>query len=109
MISDGIPEETISGKWNDGSVIHIRHLREHNYYNGVDYGQDYTGLADYLFNHWTPEQGGHRWKATRNLRQPEKEAPTLGTSDVYGKESTDRAEGLQAGGSPRDEVGLHIL
>ena len=46
MISDGIPEETISGKWNDGSVIHIRHLREHNYYNGVDYGQDYTGLAD---------------------------------------------------------------
>lgn len=38
MISDGIPEETISGKWNDGSVIHIRHLREHNYYNGVDYG-----------------------------------------------------------------------
>ena len=31
------------------------------------------------------------------------------TSDVYGKESTDRAEGLQAGGSPRDEVGLHIL
>ena len=39
MISDGIPEETISGKWNDGSVIHIRHLREHNYYNGVDYGQ----------------------------------------------------------------------
>ena len=56
MISDGIPEETISGKWNDGSVIHIRHLREHNYYNGVDYGQDYTGLADYLFNHWTPEQ-----------------------------------------------------
>lgn len=65
------------GKWNDGSVIHIRHLREHNYYNGVDYGQDYTGLADYLFNHWTPEQGGHRWKATRNLRQPEKETPTL--------------------------------
>ena len=77
MISDGIPEETISGKWNDGSVIHIRHLREHNYYNGIDYGQDYTGLADYLFNHWTPEQGGHRWKATRNLRQPEKETPTL--------------------------------
>lgn len=49
MISDGIPEETISGKWNDGSVIHIRHLREHNYYNGVDYGQDYTGLADLSF------------------------------------------------------------
>ena len=31
------------------------------------------------------------------------------TSDVYGKESTDRAEGLQAGGSPRDKVGLHMF
>ena len=77
MISDGIPEETISGKWNDGSVIHIRHLREHNYYNGVDYGRDYTGLANYLFDHWTPEQGGHRWKQTKNLKRPEREEPKI--------------------------------
>ena len=103
MISDGIPEETISGKWNDGSVIHIRHLREHNYYNGVDYGQDYTGLADYLFNHWTPLEGN-----AQSSPAGEGSADAC-ASDVYGKESTDRAEGLQAGGSPRDEVGLHIL
>ena len=77
MLSDGVPEEAIKKQWIYGSIVRINHLREHNYYNGVDYGQDYTGLADYLFNHWTPEQGGHRWKATRNLRQPEKEAPTL--------------------------------
>lgn len=73
MLSDGIPEEVIGEKWNEGSVIHVRQLREHNYYDGIDYGQDYTGLANYLFDHWTPEQGGHRWKGTRNLRQPEHE------------------------------------
>ncbi len=40
----------------------------------VDYGRDYTGLANYLFfDHWTPEQGGHRWKQTKNLKRPERE------------------------------------
>ncbi|MEI3580623.1 MAG: hypothetical protein V8Q30_11940 [Acutalibacteraceae bacterium] len=105
MISDGIPEETISGKWNDASVIHIRHLREHNYYNGVDYGQDYTGLADYLFNHWTPEQGGYRPEGDAQSSPAGEGSADACTSDVYGKESTDRAEGLQAGGSPRDKWG----
>ncbi len=76
MLSDGIPEEIIKEKWSAGAVVHIRHLRENNYYNGINYGQDYTGLADYLFNHWTPEQGGHRWKGTRNLRRPDEETPT---------------------------------
>ena len=41
----------------------------------MDHGQDYTGLANYLFDHWTPEQGGHRWRPTKNLRQPEREKP----------------------------------
>ena len=77
MVSNGLTEEQIREKWDGGTIIRIEHLREHNYYNGVDHGRDYTGLANYLFDHWTPEQGGHRWKATRNLRQPEKEAPTL--------------------------------
>lgn len=77
MLSDGIPEEILVGKWRDGSVIHVRNLRAHNFYDGVDCGQDYSGLADYLFNHWTEEQGGHRWKGTRNLCKPEKEAPTV--------------------------------
>lgn len=75
MLSDGIPAEVIGDKWSAGRVIHIRNLRAHNYYNNVDCGQDYTGLADYLFNHWTLEQGGHRWKGSRNLRRPEQEEP----------------------------------
>lgn len=76
MISDGVPEETIQKQWLYGSVIDIDHLREHNFYDHVDHGQDYTGLANYLFDHWTPEQGGHRWKQTRNARQPDREPPT---------------------------------
>ena len=77
MISDGIPESLIREQWGLGDVLRIEHLREHNYYNGVDYGRDYTGLANYLFDHWTPEQGGHRWKQTRNLKKPERETPTI--------------------------------
>lgn len=65
MLTDGVPEEFIREKWTAGKVLRIEHLREHNYYNGVDCGQDYTGLANYLFNHWTEEQGGHRWKESR--------------------------------------------
>lgn len=75
MVSNGIPEEFIKQKWEFGSVLRIEHLREHNYYDGVDHGQDYTGLANYLFDHWTPEQGGHRWKQTRNARKPDRETP----------------------------------
>jgi len=73
MVSDGLPQEFIESKWEFGSVLRIEHLREHNYYDGIDHGQDYTGLANYLFDHWTPEQGGHRWKQTRNARKPERE------------------------------------
>lgn len=75
MLSEGVPEELIRRQWYLGSVVRIEHLKEHNYYGGVDHGQDYTGLANYLFDHWTPEQGGHRWKPTKNLRQPEREKP----------------------------------
>lgn len=77
MISDGVPEEAILKQWIYGSVVRIENMREHNYYNGVDHGQDYTGLANYLFDHWTPEQGGHRWKQTRNARKPDRETPTV--------------------------------
>ena len=77
MIVNGITEEQIREKWNAGKVARIEHLREHNYYNGVDHGQDYTGLANYLFDHWTKEQGGHRWKQTRNARKPDRETPTV--------------------------------
>ena len=76
MMVKGIPEELISEKWKYGSVKRIVKLREHNWYDGVDHGADYTGLANYMFDHWTEDQGGHRWFQTKNARQPEKEKPT---------------------------------
>lgn len=76
MVSDGVPEEMIIVLWGMGGVVRVERLKEHNYYKGVDHGRDYTGLANYLFDHWTPEQGGHRWKQTKNLVKPEKEPPT---------------------------------
>lgn len=73
MVSEGIPESVILDKWTYGSIRRVDHLREHNYYEGADHGQDYTGLANYLFDHWTKEQGGHRWKMTKNARKPVRE------------------------------------
>lgn len=75
MLSDGIPEEYIKKQWKYGEIVRIENLRQHNFYNGIDYGRDYTGLANYLFDHWRPEFGGHRWKASRNVAKPEEEAP----------------------------------
>jgi len=71
MISEGVPEDFIKEKWKYGTVVRIDHLREHNYYDGKDQGQDYTGLANYLWEHWKPEQGGHRWFVTKNARRPD--------------------------------------
>lgn len=76
MVSNGIPEAFISKKWKYGTIKRFSQLREHNYYNGVDHGADYQGLANYLFDHWTEEVGGHRWFQTKNARKPEKEDPT---------------------------------
>lgn len=76
MVSDGVPEDLIRELWYLGEIKQINHLRKHNKYNGVDHGQDYTGLANYLFDHWTPEQGGRRrWRQTTNLRKPDKGRP----------------------------------
>lgn len=75
MISAGIPAEAIRRLWEHGNVVHIKPLRRHNRYGGVDCGTDYTGLANYLFDHWTKEQGGHRYMATRNHEKPEAETP----------------------------------
>lgn len=76
MVSEGVPKEVIKGKWQDGRIIRMDYLREHNFVNGQDRGQDYWGLANYLFNHWTAEQGGHRWKQSRNAKKPDTEIPT---------------------------------
>ncbi|MPN19121.1 hypothetical protein SDC9_166487 [bioreactor metagenome] len=77
MVSNDVPEEVIKEKWKYGRIVRIENLREHNYYDGIDHGQDYTGLANYLFDHWTPEQGGHRWKQTKNAKKPERETPKI--------------------------------
>lgn len=79
MVSRGIPEEAIKTKWKQGEICRIEPLRSHNWREvagkgKTDCGQDYTGLANYLYDHWTPEQGGHRWKMTKNARKPEAEA-----------------------------------
>lgn len=73
MICDGVSQKAIIAKWKYGMVTRIENLRDHNVYDGKDHGQDFTGLANYLFNHWTPEVGGHRYKMTKNARQPERE------------------------------------
>lgn len=76
MLSEGVPAAVIAELWYMGEIKEIKHLRAHNTYNGVDHGQDYTGLANYLFDHWTPEQGGRRrWKQTANLLKPTKDKP----------------------------------
>ena len=77
MVSNGLDEKTILSKWREGDIKEIKPLRAHNYYDGVDCGQDYTGLANYLFDHWTPEQGErtHKYKPI-NVCQPEREKPT---------------------------------
>lgn len=76
MVSHGIPKEFIDEKWKYGSVKRFAELRAHNWYEGVDHGADFTGLANYLFNHWTPEIGGHRWFQSKNARKAEMEEPT---------------------------------
>ena len=75
LIISGIDRETILQKWTQGSVKRAEPLRQHNYYNGIDHGADYTGLAIYLFNHWTEEQGGKRWKQTKTIQQPGRDKP----------------------------------
>lgn len=76
MICEGISPEIIRAKWGLGEVVAVSPLREHNFYNGIDCGQDYTALAYYCFDHWTQEQGGHRYKRFGELRHAEEEEPT---------------------------------
>lgn len=61
--------------WTDGTIKRAEHLREHNFYDGVDCGQDFTGLAVYLHKHNNAEHKGKRWKQSRNLIAPTKDKP----------------------------------
>lgn len=78
MLTDGITADYIREKWKYGQIVRIENLRENNYYEGRNIGRDYTGLADYLFDHWTEENGkGKRYKQTKNHIQPIREKPTI--------------------------------
>lgn len=97
MVSDGIPMEAVAGDekrgikplWIYGKIIEAEHLRKKNYVKvdgkRIDVGQDYSGLATYLFEHWTPEQGGHRYYFSRNRVDPQKD-PENGAKDVPAEE-----------------------
>lgn len=74
MVSKCLPLKTITEKWKCGEVKRSVNLRKKcKDASGKDIGQDYVGLANYLFDHWTEEVGGKRWMATRNERKPEAE------------------------------------
>ncbi len=77
MVTDGIAAADISKLWIYGDVKRIEHLRERNFYNGEDCGRDYSGLANYLFDHWRKEYGGQRWHQTKNAKKPEQEEPAI--------------------------------
>ena len=86
-ITDGVPADELGKLWGRGSVIDVEHLRSHNFYKDektgkkIDHGRDYSALASYLFGHWQTEFGGHRWKASRNVKEPEPETPTVAMRD----------------------------
>ncbi|MBR3965444.1 MAG: hypothetical protein IKJ91_11765 [Clostridia bacterium] len=81
MVSEGIPAEDIKRIWFYGKLEEWSYLREHNFYDDgkggkIDHGKDFTALAYYLFDHYTPEQGGHYYMSSRNLKMPDSEDVT---------------------------------
>ena len=76
LIISGISESDIIGKWNDGNIIRAEKLRESNYYNGIDCGEDFTALAIYLHSHTPDNVKGRRWRQTKTIQQPIEEKPT---------------------------------
>ena len=76
LVVQGLTQEDIKRCWTWGMVLEpIRVLRAHNKYDNVDHGADFRGLASYLFDHWSEEQGGHYYKGTRNMRQADRDEP----------------------------------
>ncbi len=75
LIILGAAEKDIIEKWTGGNIARAEHLRKHNYYNGVDQGEDFTALAEYLFHHTEQVTKGRRWKQTKKLEQPKEQKP----------------------------------
>lgn len=73
FIISGVSESDIISKWTFGTVAKAEKLRKHNYYNGIDHGEDFTALAVYLHRHAPEEYKGKRWKQTKSIVQPIRE------------------------------------
>ncbi len=75
MVSEGIPADVITALWGMGDIERVVPLRETNHRrrDGCEIGRDYSGLANYLYNHWTPEQGGHRYYKSRTAKACDRE------------------------------------
>lgn len=72
LIIEGVPESYILKKWSGGKIVKIERLRAHNYYNGMDCGEDFTALAKYLHRQVPGRKGRKRWTET-GLTQPKQE------------------------------------
>ena len=73
ILAHGAPEDFLLKKWGYGKIEDVQKLWAHCFYDGIDCGANYEGLANYLFDHWEPEQGPHRYHHTRNDKKPETE------------------------------------
>ena len=70
LIISGVSEADILSKWTYGEVSKAEPLRKDNYYNGINYGEDFTALAVYLHQHTPSEHKGKRWKQTKSIQKP---------------------------------------
>lgn len=78
MLSNGIPGRALQKLWKHGEVSKIEHLRRHNFYGGIDCGEDFTGLAEYLFKHSKNKaKNKRRYYITKNAKKPERETPRI--------------------------------
>ena len=74
LLMNGVPEHFAVQKWTYGKIEDVNHLWAHCIYDGIDNGPNFEALANYLFDHWEPEQGPHRYHHTRNAKKPETSA-----------------------------------
>ena len=91
LIILGANEDDIKSKWINGKLVRAERLRAHNYYNGIDQGEDYTGLAIYLHEHTKgTSHVGKRWIQTKNLEQPD-EKPAREIKKPYSEDKPPKA------------------
>lgn len=110
MICEGIPAEYIRECWKGGDVDRIENVREScRDAQGRDIGADYTGLSNYCFDHWTPEQGGHYYSRTDNVRQPEEEEPEETKCDYATGVVPDMPQGYDLTDATRTNYGYYCF